>query len=195
MKDKLKRERTILKGFELRDNKIVSEFVNAHYQSVESYIIAKGGSRIEVEDIVQEALMVLFNISKTKDFVLESKVSDYFFGIVKNLFNRRFRTEKVIFITEAEIEIIDDVEDINDFIVENEKYKLYETYLNKIDSGCKELFEMIFSGMKTEEILEKTGFTVEYFYKKKSLCKKNLLEKIKNDDKYKELILEKRKGN
>jgi RNA polymerase sigma factor (sigma-70 family) len=190
MKDMLKIERAILKGFSKRDNKVVKKFIDDHYQKAASYIKGKGGSNYDVDELVQEALVVLFNVSKSKEFELEGRVVDYFFGTIKFLYRRKLRNKSELHtsIEDRKEEVVDNENDIDDNIIQNERYELYEKHLLTIDDDCKMIFNLVNSGMNTDDILKKMNYTLAYLYKKRSLCKKKLLDKIMNDPKYQELV-------
>jgi RNA polymerase sigma factor (sigma-70 family) len=191
MKSKQEAEIDILKGIEKQDNAIIEAFVSDVFQNVESFVLAQGGTIEDAEDLMQDAMMGLFRIVKKKDFVLHKSVADYFFGIVKNLWYNKFRG-KLEIVSHVEVEEsksnYENDENIEEVINKNERYALYEKYINKLDKDCKEIFELTNLGIDVSEIISRFNYTLAYFYKKKSLCKKELITKIKNDPKYNELI-------
>lgn len=188
MKGSFKSEQDILYGFAKGDNEVIKKFINEHYTDIKNFVKSKGGDDYDVEEIVQEAFIVFYDVAKTKGETIKGRVVEYFFGIVKNLYFKKLRKSKeTLVLFNEETDVIDD-EDVDNVIAQNERYKLYETYLQQMDDDCKKLFRLIYSGVKTKKILKKMNYSLKYLYKKRSLCKKSLIEKIKNDERYNELM-------
>jgi len=150
-------------------------FVDNH-QIVSTYVSAKGGSREDADDLLQEAIIVLWQNACKNDFQLTSKPSTYLLAIVKNKFNAMRR--KTSRISEGEIpEQYDD-----DSILPDEKYELdmrnaqIKKALERIGSVCRDLLLLFyFEGFSMQEIAVKMSFSNQNTAKsKKYQCMKKL---------------------
>lgn len=184
-----KKEREILKGFAKRDNKVVKQFINDHYENIGNYLKSKGASDDDVDEILHQGLISIFDLSKIKNIKLKGRVVDYFFGVVNNQLKHKFREiRKRRFINYEGKIFVDKGKNIEQLMIMTERFDFIDENLEKAGKDCKKLFDFIIDGFKTEEIMEKMNYTAECFYKKTSLCKKNLLIKMKKDRRFNELF-------
>ena len=188
----LEKEVRILKGIGRQDSVVIESFISKNADSIIRFVKENGGALEDAEDLIQDAMMVLLKIAMKEEFVLQKSVADYFYGIVKNLWYERFRgkinVQDYIEVDRTKSEYIDNDDDIIDAINKNERYALYEKHLNKMDDDCRQIFELTNTGIDVNVIAQKMNYTTAYFYKKKFLCKKELITKIMNDPRYHELI-------
>jgi len=65
-----------------------------HKKMISSWVKQNGGSEDEVEDIFQEAMVILYEKAQQEVFRLECKIGTYLFAICKNLWYKRFQQQK-----------------------------------------------------------------------------------------------------
>jgi RNA polymerase sigma factor (sigma-70 family) len=78
-------EQRILAQLREGDKNVLVGLYKANYPMVRNYIIKNSGSSEDAEDLLQDALVVLWHNVRKPDFVLSSKVSTYLMAVVKNL--------------------------------------------------------------------------------------------------------------
>jgi len=185
-----KKERAILEGFAKRDNKVIKLFINQNYEMVGNYLKSKGVNDYDIEEILQQGLIAIFDISKTKKIKLKGRVVDYFFGVVNNYLKHRMReiVNKEIYNNQTEKILVDKEISIDQLLIITERFEFIDEKLEFTGKDCKKLFDLIGKGTFTEEILKEMDYTLDYYYKKSSLCKKALLMKMKKDRRFKELF-------
>jgi RNA polymerase sigma factor (sigma-70 family) len=98
-----------------RDRITLTSIYKDAYPMVEKYILNNSGSRIEAQDIFQDALYVLIKKTADKNFELTAKVSTYLFSVGKNLWLKQLTAHKI---------------DVKDLASENE----YEARLDEVDT-------------------------------------------------------------
>lgn len=86
----------ILEGIKNGNDAIWSNFYKDNYAMVKQYILKNSGNKEQVKDTYQEAMMVLYKNIQKDDFILNSKLSTYFFSIAKNLWLKHLRDSKRI---------------------------------------------------------------------------------------------------
>lgn len=181
----------IIEGIAHKNYNVIKSFIDENFKSMCTFVEYKGGTEVDAEDLMQDAMMVLYNIITNKKDIIKEDVNDYFFGIYNRLWQRRFRVQKNDISNEIKVviyyDIIDEDADIDEHINNNERYNLYNKYINRLTKECKELFNYIFSGLSVMEAAKKLKYSIDFLYKKRSMCKKQLLENIKFDNIFNEI--------
>ncbi len=185
-------DKEFLKGIKEQNNSIIEKFVALHFNKLSLFVKEHGGTKEDAEDIMQDALIILYNVLNNETTKFEKSLSVYFSGIYKKLWFRNIR-DKIIhannldyyknFIANSliiEKNVLKEIE-------KNDRYKLYMIHFFKLNEDCRNIIEMLNEGIPVSQIIKEYNYSLSYFYKKKSLCKKELLENILNDAVYNEL--------
>ena len=84
----------IIKRIKVNDRTILGELFIANERSITSYIKNNGGGFSDAQDLLQEAIIVLWQNINAGRFELSAKVSTYLFAIVKNKWMAESRRRK-----------------------------------------------------------------------------------------------------
>lgn len=192
MKSSIKEENEKILGIIQKDTQVIESLMNEMQVSIRWYVKKRGGTIQDAEDLMQDTMTSLFKMCKDEDVILNKTVEDYFFGIAKRIWHNHYkRNVKKAFRNEEYAEVFKETKNIDNYILENihrnNRLKVYKNYLNRLNTNCKEIFEMLNSGFSLEEISIKLDYTMNFMYKKHWRCKKELFEKIKSDPNYNEL--------
>ncbi len=183
----------ILEGIIAGDEVIITTFYKQNLQYVRQYILQNSGNEADVEDVFQDALVLVYQKSKSGSLVLYSSLRTYFFGVCKNIWRNRLRKNKKMVITE---EIPDNAESIPpeviEYITQNEREHVYRKHFLNLSTNCREVLRLLFEGKSMREIANITGYSEGYTRKKKFECKRSLIEMIEKDPIYQELYLTKK---
>lgn len=181
-------ERKIIEGIIAGNELIITTFYKRNLPYVKNFMLSHNGRDEDVEDVFQDALVVLYEKLTVGDLEIRSSVHTYFFSVCKNLWKSRLRRKRKVLANNDLLANVDKEEDLFLSNIENnEREHLYRKYFIKLDDSCKELLELVFEGKSMKEISQLTGYTEGYARKKKFECKKKLLEMIENDPMFKEL--------
>ncbi len=171
------------------DERILTRFYRDNIRYIQGYILRNYGNFEDVEDVFQDALVVLYQ--KLKSGILEIRVpiTTYFYGICKNLWRNRLRKKQRLILENEQSRF----EGVNDTImndIENqEREHLYRKHFQKLSTDNKRLLQLFFEGRSMKEISNITGYTEGYTRKKKFMAKKQLLQMIEKDPMYQELVV------
>jgi DNA-directed RNA polymerase specialized sigma subunit len=80
-------------------------------------------------------------------------------------------------------------ETISTHLHQVEQRKLYDEKLGLLGTSCQEVLALFFKQVSMKDIAKKLGTSEQYAKKKKFNCKSKLIELIKADAKYGELII------
>ncbi|WP_299897850.1 sigma-70 family RNA polymerase sigma factor [uncultured Aquimarina sp.] len=179
----------ILNGIVENDRVIIKAFYRDNLKYIRKYIIQNSGNKEDVEDVFQDAMVVLYEKLLSNNLKLTVRLKTYFFGICKNLWKQRLAKKRSIFLTNTlqEGEMQDTtIEDLTN----QERGNLYRKYFVSLSLACQQLLELVFEDKSMREIAEITGYSELYCRRKKYKCKKSLMEQIENDPLYDEVKYE-----
>jgi len=182
-------EHNIMKGIIVGNEAIIKSFYKENLSYIRKYILRNSGSEEDVEDVFQDAFIILYEKLKVNSLDLNSSLRTYFFSVCKNIWRNRLRKAKNLIIDN---DVIGDNEELDtsteDEIENKEKEHIYRKYFLALSTTCREVLGFVFDGLSMKHIAKKTGYAEGYVRKKKFDCKKHLIEMIENDSSFKELI-------
>jgi RNA polymerase sigma factor (sigma-70 family) len=182
----------ILEGIRLR-KAVVLEFVYEEcYPLIRNLVLKNSGEKEDVQDLFQDAMVILFKKVKDNGLTLQCTFKTYLFSICQHLWLQRLEKRKKdtsvfkrVSITaelqeEELIEIYDD---------EEEKFRIYQKHFLSLDPECQQILKLFLKKSTIREIADLLGYqTEEYTKVKKYRCKEELKRRIVNDPEYKNLF-------
>ncbi|WP_062052629.1 RNA polymerase sigma factor [Aquimarina longa] len=182
------KDQVIIAGIIEGNERILTCFYKENIKYIEGYILRNCGNTEDVEDIFQDALVLLYQKLRSGLLELRVPVRTYFYGICKNLWRNRLRKKKKLIIGDEHHFLEEEANDSIIIDIENqEREHLYRKYFQKLDTKSKKLLCLVFERKSMREISKITGYSEGYARKKKFEAKKELLRMIEEDPVYKEL--------
>ncbi|WP_103865389.1 RNA polymerase sigma factor [Aquimarina sp. I32.4] len=183
-------DQKILEGIVTGNEIILTEFYKKNLPYIQQYILSNSGNKEDVEDVFQDALVLIYEKLKTDSLELQSSLRTYFYGVCKNIWRNRLRKNKRLIITDN---LSEDLEIIDTTIIEDIEFKdrehVYRKHFLKLSCSCRKVLSLLFEGKSMKEIAHVTGYSEGYSRKKKFECKRHLMEMIEKDPTYQELQL------
>ena len=178
-----------LKGLAAGDVGVVEQIYDQYFRGILHWVSNNSGSREDAEDIFQEAMVVLYQKTRSGSFMLTSSFFTFLFAVCKNLWKKQLRKRSRM---SGDIEKQPDQEDpdgqILEMIYEREEQTLFRSVFEALDEGCKALLGLFFQGASMQEIMDKLGLSsISYTKKKKFLCKEKLVKGVQKDPRFREL--------
>jgi RNA polymerase sigma factor (sigma-70 family) len=149
---------------------------------ISAFIARNNGTHDDYEDMLQEALVVLWERVRAGRFEYSSKLSTFLFGTVKNIWLRRLAKAKREIPTDLQSDDqADPTGSVLDTMIETEETTAVRNALEKIGEQCKKLLLLFYwEECSMEEIAGKMGFAnAETVKSKKYQCKKSLEKVLK----------------
>lgn len=132
-----------------------------YFPAVKKWLRVRGCNHDDALDFYQQALLILCEKSKNKDFKLTSSIETYLFSVCKYLYLNSNRKKKEVGLNETYIEneIGEDVE----FNGEKEKRINYAIEaLNNLQEKCNKLLKMFyFNKLSMKDIAKQLGYQSE----------------------------------
>jgi RNA polymerase sigma factor (sigma-70 family) len=183
-------ERKILNGIATGNEAIITEFYKKYMPYIGRYIYQNSGNEEDVQDVFQDAIVLIYQKLKNGPLELNSSFKTYFYGVCKNIWRNRLRKNKKIIMTDN---IHDDPKISNPSVIEDienkEREHVYRKHFLSLHESCREVLNLLFQGKSMKEIAHITGYAEGYARRKKFDCKQYLIKMIENDPMYKEIQL------
>ena len=149
---------------------------------ISSFIARNNGTHDDYEDLLQEALVILWERVRAGKFEYSSKLSTFLFGTVKNIWLRRLAKAKREIPTDLQQEEHADPDRSTlDALIQNEESESVNQALGRIGELCKKLLLLFYwEERPMQEIAQLLGFAnAETAKSKKYQCKKSLEKVLK----------------
>lgn len=175
-----------LEGIKNSDNKILEEIYQNNFIPIKNLVVNNGGKEEDAKDIFQDLLIALFRRLQREDIDINVTFSTYFFRACKYAWLKKLKrtpfTDSI-----DDLQLQDNLQ-IEEELIEEQKNSLFYKVLNTLGEDCKKVLQFYFAKKSFKEIALLMGYTgEEYARRKKYLCKKGLITKIKKDPIFKEL--------
>ena len=179
---------TYLKALISNDLNIINKIYNDNYGKVFSFIVKNKGNKDDVNDVFQNALLQLAVRYKKSPFTINSSFEAYFFTVCKNLWRRELNKKKKMVTNSKVVELVDDNTDIAMATLEQERWELFQEYLEKLSDNCKQVLKLFFKKVGYAYIVEQFGYNSETVARQRVFkCKTKLKELISKDKRFKNL--------
>lgn len=76
------------------DREVLVELYKDNERMIKKYVLDNNGTSDDAEDLLQEALVVLWQNARKPDFQLDAKASTYLFAVVRNLWLKQIEKRK-----------------------------------------------------------------------------------------------------
>ncbi|WP_299190293.1 sigma-70 family RNA polymerase sigma factor [uncultured Aquimarina sp.] len=121
-----------------------------------------------VEDIFQEALVLLYHKLRSGDIELPiSSIETYFIGICKNMWRNKLRKQRRIEHQEInEKNLVDTSDSILTGITKEHQLDLFQKHLNNLSNSSKNVLNLFFEGKSMKDIASSAGYTEGHTRKK-----------------------------
>jgi len=149
---------------------------------IAGYVLHNHGTADDAEDLLQEAVVVLWERVRAGNFEYTSKLSTFLFGVVRNMWLRRLARRRREMPEAAGREDPPDPDASPlDLMMEDERTAALGAALHRLGNPCRELLLLYYyEELTMEQIAERMGFAnADTAKSKKYQCKKALAQLVK----------------
>jgi RNA polymerase sigma factor (sigma-70 family) len=157
----LEQEKILLEGLANEDKTSIEQIYREHYPMIQSLVLNNTGTVDDAADVFQEAMIVLFEKSKTGNLELHCQLKTFIYSICKRLWLKRLQHQQRFTAQNDHLEeTIPVEEDIEIHEKRQNDFSIMETAMNKIGEPCKSLLEAYYLKKKhMQEIASDFGYT------------------------------------
>jgi RNA polymerase sigma factor (sigma-70 family) len=174
----------------LRSNEPVIRHIYAKFlPPIVNLIKQHGGSHSDALDVFQDALIIIFDKAKQPEFRLSGSFFSYLYGVSRNVWGNKLQKKDNQTVTTDGLLKLSDNNDLHPHIERQEKEQVFWMAFEKLGKDCRFILQMFFEGHSMEEISASLGHgSVGYTKKRKFQCKEALIQLVKTDPKFAELV-------
>ncbi len=183
----------ILKGILRHDNVILAFIYKQYFFKVNSFVRKNQGDEDDVNDVFQEAIIIIYRKLKENDLLFENRSFEvYLFSVcrflwLKQLSRRKLEKEKISDSLPFQDNVYDD--NLVATVEKNERFLLYQKHFKNISTDCQKILQLFFDKVPIKQIAQIMGFKSDKYVKtRKFKCKELLIERIKQDIEYKKIF-------
>lgn len=150
---------------------------DANRRAVTSYVRNNSGTTDDAEDMLQEALIILWEKVRSENFHYDAKLSTFIVAVVKNLWLRRLARQRRESPDPLQFDRMANTDPSPlDELIESDRAKKVRDALEKLGDPCRKLLLLFYwDEYSLEEIAGAMGFAnAETVKSKKYQCKKAL---------------------
>ena len=164
------------------DESALVQLYHNNIAMVRKYVTDNSGHEEDAKDMLQDALIVLWENAAHGDFDLTSKISTYIYSVVRNKWLREINKRRVGKVSSLDnYEVAEERIDALKNIIHKEEYKVILKCIDEMGDTCRKVLVMFYleeRGM--EEIARAMKFSNSDVAKaKKWQCKKELEKLVK----------------
>jgi RNA polymerase sigma factor (sigma-70 family) len=182
-------DQDILEGVRLRSTSIVEYVYEECYPLVKSLVLKNSGELEDVQDVFQDAMVILYKKLRQEDLTLHCAFKTYFYSICNHLWLQKLqkrKKEKSIIKNFSQLTELKEDDLIEIYDDEAEKHRIYQKHFLSLEKECQNLLRLFLKKISLKEIAEIVGYKTEKYTKvKKFRCKEELKRRIINDPDYK----------
>jgi RNA polymerase sigma factor (sigma-70 family) len=154
-------EQGLLEGLAQNDRKAIETIYKQHYNMVQSLIVNNSGHSDDARDIFQEAMIVLYEKSRSADFTLNCQLKTYLYSVCRRLWLKRLSQLQQI---SPEVESLEEIVAVEEELEQHEQrnldFLLMEKSMKNLGEPCKSLLEAYYMQKKSMvEIAGSFGYT------------------------------------
>lgn len=151
----------------------------ANRQSITSYVTRNHGTHEDGEDMLQEALTVLWERVRAGRFEYAAKLSTFLYATVKNMWMRQLARRRREMPMAGEADVPSDDPSPLDLLIDSDEARGVRQALNRLGDPCRKLLMLFYWEEKTmEEIAAAMGFANAETAKSKKYQCKEMLKKL-----------------
>ena len=154
-------DKDLLEGLARNDSRSIEILYKQNFGMIQSFIVQNSGSYDDARDIFQEAMMVLYEKAKDKNFQLTSQIKTYVYSICRRLWLKRLQqNQKIVAPSETLHEIIPVEEEIEQKVKLDNDFEMMDVSMKSLGEPCKSLLEAYYIHKKhMTDIAEEFGYT------------------------------------
>jgi RNA polymerase sigma factor (sigma-70 family) len=164
------------------NDQVLAELFQKNRRPITSLVLRNQGTEDDAEDILQEALIVLWEKIRSGSFEYQAQLSTYIYATAKNIWFRRLARRRHEFpATNADFETATKDATPLEELEENERITAVQHAMEQIGNPCRDILLFYYwEGQSMEEIALKLGFAnADTMKSKKYQCKKMLERLVK----------------
>lgn len=172
-----------LEGIKNSDKAVLDEIYKKDFPFLKKFVLNNNGDENDAKDVFQDALISVFRRLQKEDFEIRTTFGSYIFSVGKFIWFKKLKKKPNT--SSIEDFQIGEESKIAEVSIEEQKHLLFEKIFKKLGEDCRKVLGFRFEKINFKKIAELMEYTSEeYARRKKYLCTKELVKRIKEDPDY-----------
>ncbi len=159
--DAISRDRALLIGLAKSKHQDIETIYAENFSMVQAYITNNSGSYDDASDVFQEAMVVLYEKSRDRNFTLTSQLKTFLYSICRRIWLKKLQHQNRFISSEVEegtVVPVDNEIELKEQL--DNDFEQMENALRQLGEPCKSLLEAFYFQKKgMAEIAEEFGYT------------------------------------
>lgn len=154
-------ELSLLAGLAKNDRSAVEVIYSRHFGMVQSLVVNNNGSSEDARDVFQEAMIVLFERSRSPNFELQCQLKTYIYSVCRRLWLKRLsQSQRYIPEMNGAEDLVAVDEEVEEHEKKNQEFQMMEKAMVGLGEPCKSLLEAFYIQRRNmTEIALSFGYT------------------------------------
>ena len=157
------KEQQLLRGLVENDTKAIQTIYAGNFSLIQALVLNNNGSYDDARDVFQEAMVILYEKARKRDFKLTCQLKTYLYAISKRLWLKKLKHHG-LFVSNTDLSILEPViaveEDLEMAEKKDEEFQIMESAFAKLGEPCKSLLEAFYIQKKSmADLVEIFGYT------------------------------------
>jgi RNA polymerase sigma factor (sigma-70 family) len=155
------KEKLLLQGLAKNERKAAETIYKDNYNMVQALVIKNNGTAEDAKDIFQEAMIVLYEKTKSDSFNLSCSLGTFLYSVSRRLWLKRLMQQnRFLIVEESENELVKVDVDIEEHERINTEFIMMERSINNLGEPCKSLLDAFYIQKRSmQEISASFGYT------------------------------------
>ena len=154
-------EKEVFRSIGNNEKGAIEAVYKENYGLIHHFVISNNGTEDDARDIFQEAMMVLYEKSRSPEFELTCQIQTYLYSVCRRLWLKKLQYSRRM---ESQVENYDKIVAVEEDLEQHDKltqqYLTMRTAMGKIGEPCKSLIEAFYVHRKNmHEIASFFGYT------------------------------------
>lgn len=184
-------DEALIDGLKKRDIRVINSIYKQSYAQIKYLVTSNSGSRMDAEDLFQDAMVVIYQKISTEDLKLTSSFKTYLYAICRNLWLQKLNKHQFTF----EFKDISNLDEFHNCleneenIEADEKDHLFQKHFLRLNANDQKVLNLYMAKTSLKEMARIMGYKSDNYAKfRKYICKEKLKNAILNDPQFHELF-------
>ena len=191
---KIPPEEALITGIRNNDSAVLEHVYLTYFPIIEGYVIHNQGTSEHAKDVFQDAMMVVYNRTKSGELILTCKFGTYLYAVCKNIWMQE-RKKNLLHAEKLRQQpmVVHDPGPADDPLLQKHLTQVFNKHFDELSKDCQKILSMYFNNFTVEDIRAAMNYKdLHHAADRKYRCKKSLIKRIVNDPLFKRLKDEQR---
>jgi DNA-directed RNA polymerase specialized sigma24 family protein len=156
-------------------------------KTIKTFILSHGGDSRDVEDILHDIYIILSDKKWQRKLIKDIIKPEYIMTACRNLWLKELERREVFNDLYPDLYYYTNENDMTLITLQQKRYEIFWDNYNRMSYECREIINASMKGIQSKTMAKRFGYSQTYYRKRKERCLKDLIKRIQQDCRLKEL--------